>query len=71
MNAAQNINISNVSIDNHIVYKTKRIIIIYNWWWLSLGTYLNKNKSKQKKTSKNHWFGQKRGASKREVSLMY
>ena len=25
----------------------------------------------KKKTSKNHWFGQKRGVSKRAVSLIY
>ena len=34
----------------------------YNWQ-LSIGTYL-------KKTSRNHWFGQKRGLSKQTVSLM-
>ena len=42
----------------------KRIIIIYNWWQLSIATYL-------KKTSKNHCFGQKRSVLKRTVSLMY
>ena len=30
-----------------------------------------KEKEKEKNPSKNHWFGQKRGASKRAVSLMY
>ena len=61
MNAAQDINIWNVSVDNHIFQKR---IIIGSYPWLLVATYRYISKKK-------YWLGQERGVSKRAVSLMH